>query len=173
MLVTFGADSVVERVSAGIHFRRRRRQALGWPFNEASVEAIEGKASRTAGRLLYALSVRVVLQAVYGLTHRHHAAVSCPGLAVAVVSAFGMPPLARAKIRLADRIGSRALRADAMETFTCGRLSWVLLAGLAANALLHRWWLDVAGSLVIVPLLLKEAWEAVTGGAGVRPDGAA
>ncbi len=80
-----------------------------------------------------------------------------------MVAAFGMPVLAKAKMRVADQIGSRALRADAMETFTCGYLSWVLLAGLAANAFLHWWWLDAAASLVIVPFLPKESREAITG----------
>ncbi len=88
---------------------------------------------------------------------------SCPGIIIAGVAAFGMPLLARAKIRVADKIGSRALRADAMETFTCGYLSWALLAGLIANAALHWWWLDSAAALAVVPLLMKEGREAVTG----------
>ena len=67
-------------------------------------------------------------------------------------------------------IGSRALRADAMETFICGYLSWVLLGGLAANALLHWWWLDAAMSLVIFLLLVKEAREAMTGECSCHSD---
>lgn len=77
-----------------------------------------------------------------------------------------MPILARAKIRVADRIGSKALWADAMETFTCGFLSWVLLAGLVASALLHWWWLDSVAALVLVPLLVKEGREAISGECG-------
>ena len=42
-----------------------------------------------------------------------------------------------------------------MESFTCGYMAWVLIAGLGANALLHWWWLDAAGALVLVPLLIK------------------
>ena len=60
------------------------------------------------------------------------------GIVIALVAAVGMPVLARIKLRLANLIGSRALRADAMETLTCGYLAWVLLAGLATNALLHE-----------------------------------
>jgi divalent metal cation (Fe/Co/Zn/Cd) transporter len=110
-----------------------------------------------------ALSAYVVASAVYGLFQRREADTSWLGLGVAVVAAAGMPLLARAKLRVADRIGSRALRADAMESLTCGYLAWVLLAGLAANALLRWWWLDSAASLVIVPLLLREAREALHG----------
>jgi len=164
LLIAFGVDSVIELVSAALLFWRLRRQALGLLPDEEALEALERKVSRAAGFLLYALSAYVVAQAVYGLTHRHRAETSWTGIGVAVVAAFGMPLLARAKIRVADRIGSRALRADAMETFTCGYLSWALLAGLAANALLHWWWLDGAAALAVVPLLVKEAREAMTGG---------
>jgi len=156
LLIAFGIDSVIELISASVLFWRLQKEARGGASN-ASIERVERKASRISGYLLYALTGYVVLQAIYGLTHEHHAETSFLGIAVAVIAALGMPLLARAKIRVADEIGSKALRADAMETFTCGYLSWVLLAGLAANALLHWWWLDAAASLVIVPLLIKEA----------------
>jgi divalent metal cation (Fe/Co/Zn/Cd) transporter len=39
----------------------------------------------------------------------------------------------------------------------------VLLAGLLTNAFVHWWWLDSAVSLAIVPLLLREAKEALSG----------
>jgi len=170
LLLAFGADSVIELISAGVLFWRLRREALAGPGDDAAIESVEQKASRIGGWLLYALSAYVVLQPLYGLTHRHHAEASGWGMAVAVVAAFGMPLLAKAKIRVADQIGSRALRADAMETFTCGYLSWMLLGGLAVNALLHWWWLDAAASLAIVPLLVKEAREAMMGGCSCHAD---
>lgn len=163
LLVAFGVDSVIEIISASLLFWRLRRQAIGQLPSEEAVEALEGKVSRVAGYLLYALSLYVIAQAAYGLTHRHQAETSWPGIGVALVAAFGMRLLAKAKLRVADRIGSRALRADAMETFTCGYLSWALLAGLAVNAAFHWWWLDSATALAVVPLLVKEGREAVTG----------
>ena len=164
LLVVFGADSIVELISAGVLFWRLSLEACSGEGDEHVMEAVEQRASRIGGVLLYALSFYVVMQSFYGLTHRHHAETSWLGMGVAVAAALGMPVLARAKIRVADTIGSQALRADAMETFTCGYLSWALLAGLAANALLHWWWLDAAASLAVVPLLLKEAREAMSGG---------
>lgn len=164
LLVAFGADSVIELISGSVLYWRLRTETGARQPDVEAIEKIEQKASRIAGYLLYALSLYVVVQALYGLTHKHQAETSWPGIVVALVAAFGMPALAKAKIRVADAIGSRALRADAMETFTCGYLAWVLLAGLVVNALLHWWWLDAAASLVIVPLLLKEAREAISGG---------
>ena len=163
LLLAFGVDSVIELISASVLFHRLRKEANGAGNDEAEIEALEHRAARIAGYLLYALAAYVVLQSGYGLLHRHTAETSWVGLSVALVAALGMPVLAKAKIRVADRIGSKALRADAMETFTCGFLSWVLLAGLAANALLHWWWLDSVAALVLVPFLIKEGREALTG----------
>lgn len=169
LLLAFGVDSVIELISAGVLYHRLRREADG-TANAAEIEALEHRAARIAGYLLYALATYVVLQSGYGLLHRHMAETSGIGLAVALIAALGMPILARAKIRVADQIGSRALRADAMETFTCGFLSWVLLAGLVANALLHWWWLDSVAALVLVPFLIKEGREAMAGGCSCHSD---
>ena len=166
LLLAFGVDSIIELVSAGLLYFRLSKEAQAAPGNMASIEALEERASRIGGWLLYLLALYVVLQSGYGLLHRHAAEASFVGLAVAVVAAFGMPVLAKAKLRIADEIGSKALRADAMETFTCGFLSWVLLAGLGANALLHWWWLDSAAALVLVPFLIKEGREAIAGECG-------
>ena len=78
-----------------------------------------------------------------------------------MVAAVGMPIVAKAKLRLADEIGSRALRADAAETLTCGYLAVATLAGLLANAILRWWWLDSVAALLLVPFLVKEGREAI------------
>jgi hypothetical protein len=58
--------------------------------------------------------------------------------------------LARHKIDIAEKIGSRALRADAMEAVTCGSLSLVVVASLAAQWFMNAWWIDDVGSLASV-----------------------
>lgn len=163
LLLAFGVDSGIELLSAGALYWRLDREARARPGDEAAVERIERRTARFAGWLLYALALYVVVQAGYGLLKRSAAEGSWLGIGIAVAAALGMPVLARAKIRVAEEIGSRALRADAMETVTCGYLAWVLLAGLLANALLHWWWLDSAAALVLVPLLMREGREAITG----------
>jgi len=163
LLVAFGIDSAIELASAVIVFRRFRLE-FTVKFESAlhGADEIERKAARVAGYLLFLLSAYVFLQAIFGLMTRHAAETSPVGIAVAIVAALGMPLLARAKLRVAARIDSRSLRADAMETVTCGYLAWVLLAGLAVNAVTHWWWIDSVGSLAIVPLLLREGYEAIS-----------
>ena len=163
LLVAFGIDSAIELASAVIVFRRFRIE-FAEKFEGAlqGVDEIERKAARAAGYLLFLLSAYVLVQAIFGLMTRHAAETSPIGIAVAFIAAFGMPFLAKAKLRIADAIDSRSLRADAMETLTCGYLAWVLLASLALNAVTRWWWIDSVGSLAIVPLLLREGYEAIS-----------
>ena len=163
LLVAFGIDSAIELASAVIVFRRFRiesHEKFATGLNDT--EAIERKTARIAGYLLFLLSAYVLVQAIFGLMTRHAAETSPIGIAVAIIAAFGMPFLAKAKLRVAAWIESRSLRADAMETLTCGYLAWVLLAGLALNAVTRWWWIDSVASLVIVPLLLREGYEAIS-----------
>lgn len=71
--------------------------------------------------------------------------------------------LSRRKLRLADALGSRALRTDAIESIACGWLSLVVVIGLLAQLVLGAWWVDAATVLPIVALLVKEGREAWEG----------
>jgi F0F1-type ATP synthase assembly protein I len=149
LLVAFGIDSAIELASAFVVFRRFRIESHGGFPSKSDARAMERKTARIAGCLLFLLSAYVLVQAGFGLVTRHAAETSPVGIAVAIIAALGMPVLAKAKLRLADKIDSRALRADAMETLTCGYLAWVLLAGLALNAVTRWWWIDSVASLAI------------------------
>ena len=70
--------------------------------------------------------------------------------------------LARRKLALAEKIGSRALRVDAMEAIACGWLSFVVLVTLIFQWLFDAWWIDSVGSLAIVYFLVKEGREALS-----------
>jgi divalent metal cation (Fe/Co/Zn/Cd) transporter len=163
LLAAFGIDSAIELASAVVVFRRFRiesHEKFSGDLNET--RSIERKTARIAGYLLFLLAAYVLGQAGFGLVTRHAADTSPVGIAVAIIAAIGMPFLAKAKLRVADRIDSRALRADAMETLTCGYLAWALLAGLALSAVTHWWWLDSVAALALIPFLIKEAQEAIS-----------
>jgi len=71
--------------------------------------------------------------------------------------------LARAKRETGEALGSRALIADANQTYACWYLSVVALSGLALNAVFGLWWADPVAALGIVFLLLREGLEAIRG----------
>jgi divalent metal cation (Fe/Co/Zn/Cd) transporter len=147
-LVAFGADSVIEVFSALVLIRRltvELRQGHGF------AEAAETRAQQIAGGLLFLLAAYVVASAGWSLWHRTGQEFSLPGLVVALVAIPAMYTLARQKLNIAQRLGSRALKADAVEAITCGYLSFAVVTGLSAQVLFHAWWVDGVTSLAIVP----------------------
>ncbi len=166
LLEAFGFDSVVELFSASVLLWRLRVEA-GGRADEAATEAAERRAARWVGYTLYGLAGFVVVNSALGLFVLHRQAdthESVWGIAIGLVAKIGMPILAGFKLKVAARLNSRALRADAMEAITCGYLSVVLMIGLAVTRLLPGlWWLDSAAALALIPLLLKEGREAISG----------
>jgi divalent metal cation (Fe/Co/Zn/Cd) transporter len=159
-LLAFGIDSLIELASAGVLIWRLTVELRR---GEAFVESAERTASRIAGGLLFALAAYVVTAAGWKLWTQTGETFSWPGLAVAVLAMPVMYVLARQKISLAEALGSRAMRADAMESVTCGWLSLVVVVGLVAQGLTGAWWVDSVTSLGIVWFLVKEGREAWSG----------
>jgi len=160
VLVAFGLDSVIELISAGVLVWRL---SIELRDGQAFSENAERIASRIGGALLFALAAYVVVAAGWNMWWRLGEEFSWPGLTVTLLAIPVMRYLARRKLDLAEKLGSRALRADAIEAITCGWLSFVAVVSLTAQALFGFWWIDSVGSLAIVWLLVKEGREAWTG----------
>jgi divalent metal cation (Fe/Co/Zn/Cd) transporter len=156
-LLSFGLDSVIELASACM---------LIWRLNvelrhgQAFSERAERTASKIGGGLLFALAAYIIAGAVWSLWTRHGEMFSLPGLIVALLAIPIMALVARSKITVATQLGSRAMRADAVESITCGWLSLVVVIGLMANLMLGAWWVDAVTSLAIVWFVVKEGREA-------------
>jgi divalent metal cation (Fe/Co/Zn/Cd) transporter len=156
-LTAFGIDSLIELASAGVLIWRLSVELKhGRTFSEAA----ERIASRIAGGLLFALAAYVVAAAGWGLWHREGQAFSWPGLIVTLLAIPVMYLLAKRKLAVAGRLGSRALRADAVEAITCGWLSFAVAVGLLAQLAIGAWWVDSVTSLAILWFLIKEGREA-------------
>ena len=129
----------------------------------ASRKGPSARQAASAGALLFALAAYIVVAAGWRLWTRQGADFSSPGLLVSLAAIPIMWLLSRRKLQIAEALGSRALRTDAVESITCGWLSFVVLIGLLAQLALGAWWVDTATSLVIVWLLVKEGREAWQG----------
>lgn len=88
---------------------------------------------------------------------------SWPGLLVSLAAIPIMWFLLRRKLRIAEALSSRPLRADVIESITCGWLSFIVVIGLLAQLLFGAWWIDVVSSLAILWLLIEEGREAWKG----------
>ncbi len=157
-LVGFGVDSLLE-FGASLTATWR----LTADSNPKSRERAEFIALRLTGASFVGLALYVGFESIQSLRHHEVPGESAVGLTLALFSALIMPPLARAKRRVAEHLGSGALAAEAQQTMLCSYLSWILLIGLAANALLGWWWADPVAALAMVPIIGKEGWEALRG----------
>lgn len=157
-LVGFGFDSAVEVTSSLAALWRLRNDA-----DEGGREAAERRTLRIIGLCFLLLAVYVLCDAVIVLIDRRPPDHSRVGIVLAALSMIVMPLLVRSKRRIATRLGSGALEAEARQTQVCAYLSAVLLAGLGLNAGLGWWWSDPVAGLVMVPLIANEGWQALKG----------
>jgi divalent metal cation (Fe/Co/Zn/Cd) transporter len=165
LLEAFGIDSIIELFSASVLLWRLRIEASG-RADEARVEAVEHRASRLVGYTLYFLVAYVVFNSAYGIFIAHRVTdthESAWGILIGLGAKIGMPILGGYKMKVAARLNSRALRADAIEAIVCGYLSIVLMVGLGATRILGWWWLDSVAALALIPFLIKEARAAIEG----------
>jgi divalent metal cation (Fe/Co/Zn/Cd) transporter len=159
-LTAFGIDSLIELASAVVLIWRLSVELKhGHSFSEKA----ERTASKIGGVLLFALAAYIITAAVWGLWTQEGQAFSWPGLIVTSLAIPIMYVLAKRKLAVAAKLGSRALRADAVEAITCGWLSFVVVLGLLAQLTLHAWWVDSVTSLAILWFVIKEGREAWSG----------
>jgi cation diffusion facilitator family transporter len=157
-LVGFGFDSAIEVTSSLAALWRLRCDA-----DEARREAAERLTVGVIGACFVLLAAYVTYDAVETLRNRRAPEHSTVGIILAALSLAVMPALVHFKRRVASRLGSGALEAEARQTRVCAYLSGILLAGLGLNAWLGWWWADPAAGLVMVPLIAWEGVEALRG----------
>jgi divalent metal cation (Fe/Co/Zn/Cd) transporter len=159
LLTAFGVDSIIELVAGGVLLWRLVTEA-----REGSLERVERAESRAAwvtATALVLLCIYVVVTAGRGLASRTHPAESLAGIGVSAAAIVVMPLLAVRKRRLAERLGSSALRGDAACSATCAYLAATVLLGLFLQATLGWWWADSVAALALLFWLGREAREAL------------
>lgn len=161
-LIGFGVDSFVETISGGVLIWRLSAEARG-NLDEEAVERVEERAERVVGVAFLLLAAYVAFEAIRSLLNNEEPQASPIGIALTGLSIVVMLWLARAKRRTGEALGSRALVADAQQTYACWYLSVVTLVGLALNALFGLWWADPVAALGIVVILVREGVEAIRG----------
>ncbi len=152
-LLAFGSDSFVELLSAVVVLLQ---------FVPA-ISLSQAKASRFAGVLLFILAGVVALTAVATLVWHVPPETSLWGIGITIAALVIMPVLSRAKRKASREINNRALAADAVQSATCAYLAAMTLVGLVINALFQISWFDNVAALGAVPILYREARQALRG----------
>ncbi len=155
----FGIDSIIELLAGGILLWRLVVEQRGG--NVEGVERAEQRAAWVTAISLFALAIYIVGDSTWSLLTHSHAEPSWWGIGLAIAAAIGMPLLWQGKLRIAARISSAALKADAMCSVTCAYMAITLLFGLALNRLLGWWWADPLAALALVYFIVREGREVL------------
>ncbi len=155
-LVGFGADSVIEAAAGAV---------VLWLM--AGTRSASHRAERRAQQLIsvsfLVLAGYVGVESVRDLLGAHHPDASWVGIGLAVVTLATMPPLAAAKRRVGQRLGSSATTSESRQTLLCAYLSAALLVGLLVNAALGWWWADPLVAIGIAVIAVREGRDAWRG----------
>ena len=155
----FGLDSIVELIAGGILLWRLQVEQRGGSTER--IEAAERRGTFVTAISLFALAIYIVGDSAFAFVTRTQPEASWWGVGLAIAAAIIMPLLWQGKLRVAKRIGSAALRADAACSVTCAYMSLTLLAGLLLNRLFGWWWADPLAALALVYFLVQEGREAL------------
>jgi divalent metal cation (Fe/Co/Zn/Cd) transporter len=157
-LVGFGADSLIE-AAAGV--------VVLWLMGGArsSSPSAERRAQQLIAASFVVLAAYVGVESVRDLVGGHRPDASWVGIGLSVVTLATMPPLAAAKRRVGQRLGSSATMSESRQTLVCAYLSAALLVGLVGNAALGWWWADPLVALAIAAVALREGRRAWRGDA--------
>jgi len=161
-LLGFGLDSFVESASGLILLWRLAHERQGKGMSPETIERLDRRAHRMVAGTLFLLGAYVAVDGSMALWHREQPGTSPMGLVLVSVSIAVMWWLAKAKLAVAQRLGSKALEADSFQTLACWWLSIVTLAGIGLNAALGWWWADPLAALGVAALIIREgagAWR--------------
>ena len=154
-LLAFVLDSIVELFAGGALVWRLRMEGDG-----DDSEAAEQRARRLIGCTFFLLAGYVALHSVASLTGwLPRPEPSLAGVIIVVASAVVMAGLYVGKMRIAARMQSRALRAEAIESLFCDLQDVAVLLGIGLNALMGWWWADPVAGLLLIPFFIKEGME--------------
>lgn len=155
-LLAFGLDSLVEIFAGAVLIWR-----LGVEEKQQEAAA-ENRALKLVGVTFFILAVYVAFQSIATLTgFLVEPQESAVGIILVVSSAVVMTILFLEKTKIARKLGSRALRAEAIESLMCDLQDLTLLFGLGLNALFGWWWADPIAALFLIPFFLREGWESI------------
>jgi divalent metal cation (Fe/Co/Zn/Cd) transporter len=117
----------VESASGAVLVWRLLAERRGMNLEE--VERLDARAHKLVGATLFLLAAYIGVVAAVALWNHETPRPSAAGIVLTIVSIVAMQWLARAKRRAAQRLGSRALEADAFRTTACFWLSLITLVG--------------------------------------------
>lgn len=155
----FGLNTLIDMSASVVLFWRFWQDA----DDPEAAARLEWRAEIAIGVAMLGVAIYLIVQGLHALVTSSHPETSAVGLGVTIASIVLLPWLSHSKARVAVRLPSRALRADAILTGASAALAALTLAALVANSRFGWWWADATAALIIAVALVME----VTRGARV------
>jgi divalent metal cation (Fe/Co/Zn/Cd) transporter len=159
-LIGFGINAVVDSSASAVLVWRFRAQEAG---HAERAQRAEQLALRLAGTAFLLIALYLAVQAARAVIAGRRYDATLFGIAEAVAALLVLPFLARAKYALSKRLGSSALRADSLLTWSGVALASLALIALLAQRIFGAWWVDPIGALCIATVFTFEGSRAVRG----------
>lgn len=122
-------------------------------------DATEIRAAIVVATALAVVSVVLIIESAVALESRSRPGTSVVTLVAAAISLAVLTPLAVAKRRLGERMGSRALQGDGTLSGIGAATSLLALVALVLYHALSWWWPDRVAALVVAVIAADEAWH--------------
>jgi divalent metal cation (Fe/Co/Zn/Cd) transporter len=159
-LIGFGINAVVDSSASSVLVWRFGAEQAG---HAERAQRAEQLALRLAGTAFLLIALYLSIQATRALIVGRHYEATLFGIAEAVAALLVLPFLASAKYALSKRLGSAALRADSLLTWSGVALASLALVALLAQRLIGWRWVDPIGALCIAVVFMFEGSRAVRG----------
>jgi divalent metal cation (Fe/Co/Zn/Cd) transporter len=156
-LIGFGINAVVDSSASAVLVWRFRAEASG---HHAHAQRGERLALRLAGTAFALVATYLAVEATRSLMHSRHVEATAFGLGEAVASLIVLPRLASGKYSLSRRLGSPALRADSLLSWSGAALALLTLVALTLQSGFGWSWSDPVGALLIALVLGSQATRA-------------
>lgn len=152
-LIGFGADSFIEIFASVVAVWHLR------PGHERDHPHRTARALRLIGIAFTLLAIALMIAGVRDLVTGRRPEESIWGAVFLAIVAVVMFSLGAMKHRVAGRLGSAPLRAEATMTILDGALATGTAIGLGLNIFVGWWWADPLAALVIAVVAANEARE--------------
>jgi len=156
-LVGFGANSILDGSASAVLVWRFRHERL----STAEVDAVERRAALAVGTAMSGVALYLIVSAISALATHSVPDRSVVGIVLTAASVCVFPVLARAKLRLAAALQSRALRGDGVLSLAGAVLAAATLTSLVLDAAFDWWWADAVAALLISAMLLAEGMRTI------------
>jgi divalent metal cation (Fe/Co/Zn/Cd) transporter len=158
-LVGFGADSIVDGSASAVLVWRFIAERSG----ASHADVVERRAARLVGGILVLIGVYLAVAAILALANHSHPQRTVVGVTLTAASVLVLPVLARAKLRLAEQLGSSALHGDGVLSLAGAVLAAATLLSLLVDSAFSWWWADAVAALLIAGILVGEGWRISLG----------